>query len=1383
MNTFLQIAVGLAPIEIFLIIWAIIRKKPRIPQLVSLALVGICIVTSVVMSFQKDAPAEDKVILEKEAVRQLDVIYTVGSKAGNEAYASALLKQLRQEATDSGKITLCDAYLRGAQGDWQGAWVLYQKAQQMGEKEDKPFATACENAMHYAQSVLAGTQQGSEDGIEQLKTLSREMLSDYSVGAATEAGQTAALLVESKALFDTYLQTRTLDKEQAKKLSSSMSKLIEENDTLLRMQEVRNCRTKLHALCGYYSAIAGNIDTNSTYSELAIAAELYLNGLVTNSDFRDDFVSGYKDMAEAVVVQLRVVLKDVSDTETGDRINALIDELSATDPSALQILQDAIYGIAADEKDVNKPKAHIQLAKIAHYNKDNVQAKSQISAALGSAGVSRDEAFYTPLQKLAGVVNNNDNSEELKNVSGYVAEVLDNTSDPIVVAVIEDIRAQKEETQSQETQPQEDETPAFGSGTVVETMPPQTEITETGKAPENNSTATSYADTFATFMGDTVNQLSISVDITAVDALNFPKVVATVNVDGDMAATAEELKSMIKVTDCGMEITDFTVEKVEVAKAQILLCCDISISMDGQPLEDLKKAVRLFVETASDKEDLAIVTFGSYVDSVLGFGTPRQELMDKADSLRVVSGTNMYNAVIESLEKFSEDFTGPMYIILLSDGTDNNARTDSEIKTNIGYPAMDKGVIVYSIGIGSSVNTQYLGTIADVTGGKRVHAQDSASLQTFYDSIRNQMLNQYIITFEAKDTLRADRDLKISMIGDSVVEDTASYYLEQAGEGSSQVDSIISFGKKGVSHLSTGKILKSDCDTVVKIHGFGFEKDDSVSVELDGKQNYDSSVISCKYVDENTLEMTVPGGVACDKYNVKISIGLMSTTIKNGLIVINQDMIKTTEHGPYRFTSFERTEVNGVITLSGEVTLNEWLVFKGDVTLQKSDSDVREMTMTDHDGAYVTFNPNLAKGLAGLMAKAEKRLYILPLGSVVLINEITANPSDQNYPVNKIAIPAFHLGGVATINAPGVALYPYKLSIESDAFTTELPMQDKILSAAGADLFDLNYAIGGSVSPQSIDVKAEVKYEDDPLEDIIKGYKSSNMGCVPIYVAPSEAEVLIDTAANEYKLEFMVKVSFIEGDGIGLRLKWKGRDNDKGAQLLIPSEVVLKAGVEIPGQIGPVPVTYSNFEVGLSDIDPNENILKWKLVGGFDLSTGTLSDLIPGLEEIFEDPAMLTLNPSVELSLGQGYFKLAATLKLLETIELANATIEAGKIPVNSVLLGFDNEAAIGMRGEVGVGLNWEIPNCKVDIGSSAAIHLHNKFLGIEVSGDGTVEIGWSIFRATMNEHGTVAVGFQRIDDLPTFVLKVMVSDRSSSEGYYLIWNKETNMKIGKLEV
>ena len=180
----------------------------------------------------------------------------------------------------------------------------------------------------------------------------------------------------------------------------------------------------------------------------------------------------------------------------------------------------------------------------------------------------------------------------------------------------------------------------------------------------------------------------------------------------------------------------------------------------------------------------------------------------------------MYDAVIESIGKFPGNDSGLKYILLLSDGDDNTPRTENEISTNIGFPAMDNGIVLYSLGVGSAVNLQYMETLAGVTGGEYLHVQDSSSLQAFYDGLRNQMLNQYIITYEAKDTLRTDRVLKISMTQDAVSQDTAYYSLQAAGEDEMyREDSIISVGNKGVSHLDTSVITATGKTLAENIEG------------------------------------------------------------------------------------------------------------------------------------------------------------------------------------------------------------------------------------------------------------------------------------------------------------------------------------------------------------------------------------------------------------------------------------------------------------------------------------------------------------------------------------------------------------------------------------
>ena len=40
--------------------------------------------------------------------------------------------------------------------------------------------------------------------------------------------------------------------------------------------------------------------------------------------------------------------------------------------------------------------------------------------------------------------------------------------------------------------------------------------------------------------------------------------------------SVEDIRDQIKVEDCGVEITDYQLEKIQYDSARMLLCCDVS---------------------------------------------------------------------------------------------------------------------------------------------------------------------------------------------------------------------------------------------------------------------------------------------------------------------------------------------------------------------------------------------------------------------------------------------------------------------------------------------------------------------------------------------------------------------------------------------------------------------------------------------------------------------------------------------------------------------------------------------------------------------------------------------------------------------------------------
>ncbi len=1364
MNTFLQIAIALSPVLLLFVLLSVFAKKGKALNIVISALAGCVIIGAVVCNFaikpERVRKDDEEIISEEKAVEQIDIIYSIAANTGDYEYALELLKELRGSSYDNSELTLCEAYLNGALGNWKNAMVLYNKAIELGGAEDPNFAQYCTLALEqskidYAASDYRDIPDSPATAIEDLKTHSKDTIVGKTTSLEEETASVARVIAESKKVFDDYLSDGTVDQTVVSDLVSSLNRAVSKNSGLLRMDEVRICRAKLLVLAGKYSEIAKNIDDDSIYEELAIASELSINGLIKDKDF-EKYSDKYKDKVEAVCDQLDELRDELDNDEEEALVGTLIDKLEADlDPSALDILEDGITAKTLDDNFTDKPKAHIQLAKISYEKDDEDKAKDHISSALNSLGVCEDEEFYVPLGEIARVINDKDSGSDLKNVATYVDDVLNSTSDKVVVSAVE--KAQDE---------------IINNGGNIGN--------EQGSVEDEKNTS------FDSFMGDAISQMRISVNITNVNVDNFSQVTATVNFDDSLSVSAEELKEMITVTDCGVEITDFTVEKVEYKAANILLCCDGSGSMSGTPMDDLIAAVKKFIQTSSDKENIALVAFASDVTEVYDFGTDKSVLINAADGLYDGGGTNMYDAVIESIQKFKVRDGELNFILLLSDGEDNDYHSVDEINRNIGEACLDRQIILYSLGLGYSVNIDYMDALATSTNGAFVYVADSATVEDFYNNLRNQLLNQYYITFTAKDTLTVNRTLKIQMTDDSLAQDTADYSLDRDEEGSvtenESGEAIITYGDKGVYGLDTSLVFKSKLSTVVNVKGFGFSEDDSFTAELDGKLDYSNGSVKCEYVDANTIKLTLPGGIACGKYDVRVSVGDMMANIKDGITVVTQGSEKTVAFGPYVFTSYEKTVNGDSTTLSGMVNLNGWLTFKGDVVLTKHSYDERRMELTDNYGSYITYHTDTAEGLAKVMANTNTKLSVPALGNVTLVNDALKNAEADDYPVNPVYVGPFYFTDALAYEAPGLSLYPNRFELTSNEFTTKLPMQDKLLKSAGyKDIFNFELEITGIITNKTIGVTGSFSNQPEDMDS----YSPVNFGAAPIYLSPAKYTVKIDTVKNEYSIDFAIKVAFINNDGIGFFVEWKERETDTGFQKLWPNEVLLKCDYPIKATIGPVPVTYSDFKLGLSDIDPNKNILDWKLKGQFTLATSKLSDFVPGLTEYLDDPAMLSLkDTTIEFSLGQCYFGVSTELKLLDEITLGKAKIEAGKISVNSVLLGFEGRSAKGMRAELSRGIEWHLDNCDFEAMGTGIIHMHDQFVGVELDAKLDVDIKWYIFKvADFSAEGMGAIGVQFDDGLPTFVIKVAKQDRDGYEGYYLIWNERTSLDYGKLEV
>ena len=1355
MDIFLQITLGLLPALVTFVLLAIFRRSGRVTSIVLGSVFTLSAVTSLMLFFFYEP--EREVNVEEESAL-LSFACAMGSREDGLSYATELLQDMRAEMPESEELVLCEGYLCAMKGDALGAKLLIQKAVENGAEEGNAAIALCDAALsegkldRTAAEFLGQTVEGGDkDALKNLKKHAKEALESRILSDSYD--KAAEAVIQSEGVFKKFVSEGEKDSDKLKSCLSRLKSAAETEPGLAYVPTFRECRLKMNVLNGSFSQGAKLLDENAGYEEFAIISELYAQGLVKEGSFSEDFGKNYRAHAEQVAARLKELKeKGVLTSETlGEKPDATLERLDSVSSSpALQRVKNGLAEEAEDADSPNRAKANLQLAKWEYSDGKDDKASLHISAALSQVGVSDDDSFMVPMAGLADAIQDKDDPEKLKKVADLVDAATRHSSDEAVVLMAQKAKEEQKEQNSEQNKDEEKE--------------------------EKQS--------FEDYMTDAVNKVRIALKITDVDASNFEEVKLTFNVGKDYAGTPEELKKLLKLTDCGVEITDFTVEKVDITATNILLCCDVSGSMGGKPIQDLKKAVLTYLDTMEAGENVALVTFSNWVETNLGFDTAVTDVRAAAERIGASGGTNMYGAIVESLKSFSSDPTEVHYILLLSDGQDGSRRDEAQIENEIGSVARSRGIVLFSLGLGSSVDSEYMTALADSTGGTYLAVQDSSSLESFYDELRNQARYRYTVTYRAKDTLRVSREVTLSHKDyEGTVSDTVPYYLGGNTDvpDPDETDTKIVMTEKTLYGISPRRIGKSNEPTVVTLAVDGFTAEDKVSVELDGLLDYSADQIKVEFVNDTTLRLTLPKNLVCCNYNVTVHVNDRTGIMTNALSVVDPSQLRSTEFGPYKFTSGTKVENGNTVTLSGDVTLNGWLHFDGDVVLE-GNLNAYEITMRDNHGAYVEYDTATATGFAKLLASRCQVARIGALGGVILYNDTLNDPDSDDYKVHPIISPLLLLPTLMEMDSPGLKLYPNKLILETDTFSTDLPLQDVLLkSAKEQKLFDFKGDFKGVITGQSagIDTEITVKFGKD------RGPGPLKFGNFLINLWEEDRNSLkfrINTSDVSFGFTFEVELPFLfKGTGVMLEMDWKQLKDAQGVDKLWLNSAGFGVDASVNTSIGPVPVTVDDFKLKVSDITPDKNFFLSVFQGSCDFGISKISDYIKGLDEKVGDVSLLKLDDiTLSFSFGQKFVSLETTVKFIEAIEFGKASFKAGYLPFNVMLLGIEEEAN-GLQASITRALKWETDNVHVNIGGQGNLNAHSKLFAIERVAFAEIDVGWWIFHKKFHADGRVLLGvYEDSEDLLNFAVIARGTGNKNVEEYYLTWNEKTKLDCGK---
>lgn len=227
------------------------------------------------------------------------------------------------------------------------------------------------------------------------------------------------------------------------------------------------------------------------------------------------------------------------------------------------------------------------------------------------------------------------------------------------------------------------------------------------------------------------------------------------------------LASVIVLILSIMQPTVMVVEPSD--EAIVIITLDVSASMWANDLypnrmEAAKKAAQAFVDELPPKMRIGIVSFSetSYLNQVPT--TNRAQIKKAIDKLQPRSGTAIGNGLMTSLDALYGGMGGelpmaddgvyaPAIIVLLTDGEN----TDGPSPLDIVGQATDRGIRVYTIGIGSPKSTtvqvgssalrakldeETLREIARLTDAKYYNASTEKDLRAVYQTLSTQLITR-----------------------------------------------------------------------------------------------------------------------------------------------------------------------------------------------------------------------------------------------------------------------------------------------------------------------------------------------------------------------------------------------------------------------------------------------------------------------------------------------------------------------------------------------------------------------------------------------------------------------------------------------------------------
>lgn len=241
-------------------------------------------------------------------------------------------------------------------------------------------------------------------------------------------------------------------------------------------------------------------------------------------------------------------------------------------------------------------------------------------------------------------------------------------------------------------------------------------------------------------VSDTV--VTRKIEISYVEEVNRVILWATVATKKGVPVPGLE-REVFRVFEGGIEqpIAEFYPEDRPVTLALLM---DSSGSM-REALDETHAAAGGFVDALGPGDRALVIDFDDKVYLIQELTADKRLLREAVESTEALGGTALYDALHAAYRKL-EGIEGRKAIIVLSDGDDSASQLPRD---RIVEQAKAEGVLLYAIGLGSSVRRGVLKDLSEATGGQAFFVNKASELAEAYGAIAEELRRQYYITFES----------------------------------------------------------------------------------------------------------------------------------------------------------------------------------------------------------------------------------------------------------------------------------------------------------------------------------------------------------------------------------------------------------------------------------------------------------------------------------------------------------------------------------------------------------------------------------------------------------------------------------------------------------